>query len=107
METPPRATQRPHTLTTFGHERVDPWYWLRERDDPEVMAYLDAENSYTEQVLAPLEGLRTTLFEEMKARILETDMSVPSRRGPVVVLRPHRGGEGLRHPLPATRGGGR
>ena len=82
METPPRATQRPHTLTTFGHERVDPWYWLRERDDPEVMSYLEAENSYTDDVLAPLEGLRTTLFEEMKARILETDMSVPSRRGP-------------------------
>ncbi len=82
MESPPRATQRPRTLTTFDHERVDPWYWLRERDNSEVISYLDAENSYTEHVLAPLEGLRTTLFEEMKARILETDMSVPSRRGP-------------------------
>jgi len=82
METPPQATQRPHILTTFGHEREDPWYWLRERDDPEVRAYLEAENSYTERVLAPLEGLRSTLFEEMKARILETDMSVASRRGP-------------------------
>ncbi len=82
METPPRATQRPHILSAFDHERVDPWYWLRERDNSEVLAYLDAENSYTEHVLAPLEGLRTTLFEEMKARILETDMSVPTRRGP-------------------------
>jgi oligopeptidase B len=82
MEIPPRAPQRPHTLTTFGHDREDPWYWLRERDDPEVRSYLEAENAYTEEALAPLEGLRTALFEEMKARILETDMSVPSRRGP-------------------------
>jgi oligopeptidase B len=82
METPPRATKRPHTLTAFGHDREDPWYWLREREDPEVRAYLEAENSYTEQVLAPLDHLRTTLFEEMKARILETDMSVAARRGP-------------------------
>jgi oligopeptidase B len=82
METPPQATARPHTLTAFGHDREDPWYWLRERDDPEVRAYLEAENGYTEQVLAPLDGLRSTLFEEMKARILETDMSVAARRGP-------------------------
>ncbi len=82
METPPLAPERPHTLIAFDHERVDPWYWLRERDNSEVVSYLEAENSYTDAVLAPLEGLRTTLFEEMKARILETDMSVPSRRGP-------------------------
>jgi oligopeptidase B len=82
METPPQATPRPHTLTAFGHDRDDPWYWLRERDDPEVRAYLEAENSYTERVLTPLDGLRSTLFEEMKARILETDMSVAARRGP-------------------------
>jgi oligopeptidase B len=82
METPPQATPRPHTLTAFGHDRDDPWYWLREREDPEVRAYLEAENAYTERVLAPLDGLRSTLFEEMKARILETDMSVAARRGP-------------------------
>ena len=82
METPPQATPRPHTLTAFGHDREDPWYWLRERDDPEVRAYLEAENAYTDRVLAPLDGLRATLFEEMKARILETDMSVAARRGP-------------------------
>jgi oligopeptidase B len=88
MESPPQAPQEPqalqhpHTLTAFGHDREDPWYWLRERDDPEVRAYLEAENSFTESVLAPLDGLRSTLFEEMKARILETDMSVAARRGP-------------------------
>ena len=82
METPPRAPERPHTLTAFGHDRQDPWYWLRERDNPDVRAYLEAENAYTDAVLAPLDELRSTLFEEMKARILETDMSVASRRGP-------------------------
>jgi len=82
METPPRAAQRPHTLTTFGHDREDPWYWLRNREDPEVRSYLEAENSFTEEVLRPFDELRTTLFEEMKARILETDVSVPTRRGP-------------------------
>jgi oligopeptidase B len=55
---------------------------MRERDDPEVLAYLKAENDYTEGDLSPLSGLRQELFEEMKARIKETDMSVPARRGP-------------------------
>ena len=82
MATPPQAEQRPRTLTSHGHDRSDRWFWLRDRDDPAVLAYLEAENAYTEEELAPLDGLRTTLFEEMKARILETDMSVPSRRGP-------------------------
>ncbi len=82
MATPPQAPERPHTLTAFGHVRNDPWYWLRQRDDPQVRAYLEAENAYTGEVLGPLEGLRALLFEEMKARIKETDMSVPSRRGP-------------------------
>jgi oligopeptidase B len=82
MATPPTAAQRPHTLTAHGHERDDPWYWLRQRDEPAVRAYLEAENAYTEESLAGLGDLRSALFEEMKARILETDMSVPSRRGP-------------------------
>ena len=82
MPTPPRAEQRPRVLISHGHERSDPWYWLREREDPAVLAYLEAENTFTEQTLSPLAGLRNTLFEEMKARILETDMSVPARRGP-------------------------
>ena len=82
MESPPLASRRPHTLTTFSHDREDPWYWLCQRDDPQVRAYLEAENSYTDHAVAPLEGIRSALFEEMKARIRETDMSVPVRRGP-------------------------
>src|SRR5580692_7584662 len=82
MATPPRAEERPRTLVSHGDQRSDPWFWLRDREDPAVLPYLEAENAYTEEELAPLDGLRTTLFDEMKARILETDMSVPSRRGP-------------------------
>jgi oligopeptidase B len=82
MPVPPQAAQRPHVLTAHGHERQDPWFWLRERDDPEVLAYLEAENAYTEEALSPQAPLRESLFEEMKARIQETDMSVPVRRGP-------------------------
>jgi oligopeptidase B len=82
MTGPPLAPRRPHTITAHGDSRDDPWYWLREREDPEVVAYLEAENDHTEAELAPLDGFREELFEEMKARIKETDMSVPSRRGP-------------------------
>ena len=82
MATPPRAAQRPHVVSAHGDDRQDPWFWLRDRDDPEVLAYLQAENAYAEQEMAPLADLRSALFEEMKARIKETDMSVPARRGP-------------------------
>ena len=82
MATPPRAAQRRHVVSAHGDDREDPWYWLRDRDDPEVLTYLQAENAYTEQEMAPLSDLRSALFEEMKARIKETDMSVPARRGP-------------------------
>ncbi len=81
MPPPPVAPQRPHVLTAHGHQRQDPWFWLRDADDPEVIAYLTAENDYADQVLAPLASRREELFEEMKARIQETDMSVPVRRG--------------------------
>jgi oligopeptidase B len=50
---PPQAPQRPHTISAHGHDREDPWYWLREREDPEVLAYLEAENAYTDEALAP------------------------------------------------------
>ena len=82
MANPPSAPRRPHVISAHGDDREDPWFWLREREDPEVLAYLEAENAYTDEVTAPLAGLRSGLFEEMKARIKETDMSVPTRRGP-------------------------
>jgi oligopeptidase B len=82
MANPPSAPRRPHLISAHDDDREDPWFWLREREDPEVLAYLQAENAYTEQETTSLADLRTGLFEEMKARIKETDMSVPTRRGP-------------------------
>jgi oligopeptidase B len=78
---PPVAARRPAVLTAHGDERVDDWFWLRERENPDVRAYLEAENAYTEAVSAPLAPLRERLFEEIKSRVQETDASAPVRRG--------------------------
>jgi oligopeptidase B len=78
---PPIAPRRPHVLRHGGDERVDDWYWLRDRDDPEVLAYLEAENAYTDAGLARDAELRETVFQEIKARVRETDVSAPVRRG--------------------------
>ena len=77
MTDPPVAARRPHKLETHGDVRVDDWYWLRERENPEVIAYLEAENAYTDEQTAHLDGLRETLFQEFKARIQETDETPP------------------------------
>src|SRR5689334_14810124 len=79
--TPPRASKRPHTLTLHGDKRVDDWYWLRERDDPAVLAYLEAENTYADALLAPEAALREQIFNEIKGRVQETDESAPVREG--------------------------
>jgi len=62
--------------------RVDPWFWLRERDDPEVLAYLEAENTYTREVLGHLGELRRDLYDEIVGRVQESDTTAPVRRGP-------------------------
>jgi oligopeptidase B len=77
---PPRPEPRPHPITAHGDTRVDEWYWLRERDDPAVMAHLEAENAYTAAMTAPTTGLRDRLYAEIVARIQETDLSVPTLR---------------------------
>lgn len=80
-ERPPRAAQKPHVITTHNHSRTDNYYWLRERENPEVIDYLNAENEYLEKVMAPLKGLREELFAEMKGRIRQDDESVPYKEG--------------------------
>jgi oligopeptidase B len=79
---PPRAARRPHARSEHGDERVDDWYWLRERDNPEVIAYLEAENAYANEVLAPTADLRERIFQEIKGRVQETDESAPVPYGP-------------------------
>ncbi|MBW1637781.1 S9 family peptidase [Microbacterium resistens] len=78
---PPRAARRAHTRTHHGDVVEDPYEWLRAKDDPEVIAHLEAENAYTEERTAHLAPLRETLFAEIKGRVQETDLSVPTRRG--------------------------
>jgi len=69
----------PKELKKHSHVRVDNYYWLREREDPEVMDFLKGENEYTKAVMAHTEDLEKTLFQEIKGRIKQTDMSVPYR----------------------------
>ena len=81
MASPPIAGKQPRTLSLHGNDRVDDYFWLRYRDDPSVIAYLEAENDYTKAVMAHTESLQTALYDEMLARIQETDLSVPYRKG--------------------------
>ncbi|MGO2744995.1 S9 family peptidase [Microbacterium sp.] len=81
MTTAPIAARRTSIRTHHGDSFADPYEWLREKDSPEVIAHLEAENAYTDAETAHLEELRETLFGEIKSRVQETDLSVPSRRG--------------------------
>lgn len=72
-----RVERRVHTL--HGETRIDDYFWLRDRSDPEVIAYLEAENHYTGAVMKHTEALQECLYEEMRGRIKETDLSVPER----------------------------
>ena len=75
--TPPDANPKDKELSIHGDTRLDPYYWLNEREDPEVIQYLEDENSYTRAVLKSTEKMQKQLFEEMKGRIKEDDSSVP------------------------------
>ncbi|MGC5165620.1 S9 family peptidase [Luteimicrobium sp. DT211] len=77
----PRAEKRPTTRTHHGDTFVDDYEWLRDKSDPDVIAYLEAENAHTQGATAHLAPLRSRLFEEIKSRTQETDLSVPVREG--------------------------
>jgi len=78
---PPVADRRPAARTHHGDTFEDPYEWLRAKEDAEVVAHLEAENAYTDARTAHLSGLRDEIFQEVKSRTLETDLSVPTRRG--------------------------
>ena len=73
----PIAKKIEKKLEKHGDVRIDNYYWLNERENPEVIKYLEDENAYTKAILEPTEEFQTKLFEEMKARIKEDDSSVP------------------------------
>ena len=76
METPV-AVKKPQELTLHGETRIDDYYWLKERENPEVIAYLEAENSYREGMMKGTVKFQEKLFEEIIGRIKQRDESVP------------------------------
>ena len=92
LPTPPLARREPEEHIVHGDRRVDHYHWLRHKDSPEVIAYLEAENAYTDAVLKPAQDLQKKLYEEMLGRIQQTDLSVPYRlRGYLYFTRTEEG----------------
>jgi len=100
---PPVARAEPTELELHGDVRIDEYYWLNQRDNPEVLAYLEAENDYTGAMMAHTADLQRTLFREFKERIKQTDESVPYRRGDYFYY--SRMEEGKDYPIYARRKG--
>ncbi|KQW53852.1 protease 2 [Nocardioides sp. Root1257] len=76
---PPVAEKRTTSTEIHGHTRTDDYEWLRDKESPEVTAYLEAENEFTQEQTAHLADLRQAIFDGIKARTRETDLSVPTR----------------------------
>ena len=80
MDSPPIAKVVPVSTTLFGDTRTDPYAWLRDRNDPDTIKYLEAENAYTKAMMKSTEELQSKLYAEMLGRIKQTDLSVPVKR---------------------------
>jgi oligopeptidase B len=78
--TPPVAKRVAHTTTIHNETRDDHYHWLRDKQNPEVIAHLEAENAYLAELMKPLEAVRETIYQEMRSRIKETDLEVPAKR---------------------------
>jgi oligopeptidase B len=78
---PPFAKRVPQRHLAHGDERIDDYAWLRDRTNPETIAYLEAENAYADELMRPLESLEEKLYREMLGRIRQTDVNVPYRKG--------------------------
>ena len=99
----PVAARVPHTTSIHGYTLTDDYFWLRDKARPEVTAYLEAENAYTETVMGPTRALQDTLYKEMLGRIKQTDLSVPSRIGEYFYY--SRTEEGKQYPYMCRRHG--
>ena len=75
---PPSPAQHPTVLTKHGDSRIDPYFWLRQRANPEVIAYLEAENLFADAVMAPTARLQQRLYQEIVDRVEQTDTSPPT-----------------------------
>jgi oligopeptidase B len=94
---PPLARREPVESVVHGDRRVDHYAWLRQKENPAVIAYLEAENAYTDTILRPTEQFQEALYQEMLGRIQQTDLSVPYRlRGYLYFTRTE---EGKQYPI--------
>jgi oligopeptidase B len=92
LSKPPIARREPVEQVLHGDRRVDHYAWLRHKENPEVIAYLEAENAYTDALMKPTEAFQEKLYQEMLGRILQTDLSVPYRlRGYLYFTRTEEG----------------
>ncbi len=78
---PPVAETIPKEITVHGDTRIDPYFWLREEENPKVIDYLKAENAYTEGYMSPTQPLQDKLYKELVSYLVETDQSVPRKKG--------------------------
>jgi len=97
------AKKIPKTTTIHGETLVDNYFWLREKNSPEVTAYLEAENAYADTVMKPTEALQAALYKEMVGHIKETDVNVPYRQGDYFYY--SRTVQGLQYPIYARKRG--
>jgi len=93
MTTPPIAKKIDKELEKHEHVRIDPYYWLKDREDPEVIAYLDSENSYTDSMMSHTKEFQESLYQEIIARIKQDDQSVPYRLGDYYYYRRYEKGQ--------------
>jgi oligopeptidase B len=101
--TPPVAAKNPRTTEIHGYTLKDDYFWLREKSNPEVIKYLEAENAYTDELMKPTKDLQETLYKEMLGRIKQTDLSVPYRLGDYYYY--SRTEEGKQYPYMCRRKG--
>src|SRR5262245_21326714 len=95
--TPPEAPRKDHADVYHGQRFDDPYHWLREKDAPDVVKYLEAENAYVDATTAELKPFSEALYQELLSRIKQTDLSVPERMGAFYYYR--RTVEGLQYPI--------
>lgn len=99
----PVATKIPKELTIHGDTRIDNYYWLNERENPEVISFLNAENTYTDEMMSHTKDFQDKLFEEMKGRIKEDDQSVPYKDNGYYYLTSYK--EGQEYPIYSRKKG--
>jgi oligopeptidase B len=76
---PPRAERKEHALEAHGQTRIDPWFWMNDREDPKVLEYLRQENAWCDRAMESTRELQETIYKEIRARIPQDDQTVPVR----------------------------